>query len=96
MSTAQLSLDRAVQISEQAFVPFSTRIQVNREDASFSLEVLSSTGVCLVSLPHVARPQSLSPIHLAGLLEQLRLDLAKDGHALAPWSMPFVAEVNLQ
>lgn len=95
MSTAPLSLERAVQISEQAFVPFSARIEINREDASFSLRVVDDRGGCLASLAHVARVQSANPIHLAGLLEQLRLELSKDGHVLAAWSMPFQADFEL-
>lgn len=95
MTTVQLSLERAMEIAEQAFLPFTAHIHGNPEDASFSLRVLDATGNCLASLPHVSRMQSANPIHLAGVLEQLRLELSKDGHALSPWSMPFQSGPNL-
>ena len=95
MTTVQLSLERALEIVQQAFLPFTANIQSNREDASFSLQVLDEHGRCLASLPHVARAQSANPVHLAGVVEQLRLELSKDGHALAPWSMPFIPDIDL-
>lgn len=95
MNRSQLSLERALEISAQAFLPFCVDIQTNREDASFALRVLDASGNCLASLAHVARAQSANPIHLAGLIEQLRLELSKDGQALAPWSMPFQPELDL-
>lgn len=95
MSKAQLSLERAVEISEQAFLPFFAQVQVDRDDASFSIHVLDAANNCMGSLPHVARAQSANPIHLAGVLEQLRLELSKDGHLLTAWSMPFIAELDL-
>ena len=95
MNTPTLSLERAVQISEQAFVPFSAVVQTHREDASFALRVLDDAGNCLASLPHIARVQSANPLHLAGILEQLRLEMSKDGHVLSAWSMPFQADPDL-
>lgn len=95
MNTPTLSLERAMQISEKAFLPFATDIQTSREDASFSLRVLDESGKCLASVAHVARAQYANPVHLAGVLEQLRLELCKDGHVLVAWSMPFQAELNL-
>jgi len=94
MASTHISLDEAISISELAFLPFRGEAIVHSEDASFALNVRDEIGVEVLSLPHIARTQYADPIHLAGLLEQARLDLSKDGFSLLPWSMPFQAEVT--
>ncbi|KTS78692.1 hypothetical protein NS274_05950 [Pseudomonas oryzihabitans] len=82
-----LDLSRAVQIVEKAFLPFHGEARQDASDASFSLSVTDG-GQVLASVAHVARSQYSHPGHLAALIEQTRLELARDGHSLEPWSMP--------
>lgn len=83
-----LSLEEAVQITEQAFLPHSCETIADRDDASFSFRVFDDADVVLHSHAHVARSQYQDPARLAGLIELTRLELCKDGYELTPWSMP--------
>jgi len=82
-----IDLPRAVQIVEKAFLPLQAEIRQDPSDASFSLQVTDGSQV-LTSIAHVARSQYSHADHLAALIEQTRLELARDGHSLEPWSMP--------
>jgi len=93
MATSHLRLDEATSISELAFLPYRGVVSAHADDASFALSVLDEDGKQLLSLPHIARTQYSDPIHLAGLLEEARLEMSKDGYALLPWSMPFQADI---
>ncbi|WJN57735.1 MULTISPECIES: DUF1652 domain-containing protein [unclassified Pseudomonas] len=88
MSTA-LSLEEALHIVEQAFLPHACETRADSEDASFSFRVFDDSDVELLSQAHVARSQYGDPARLAGLVELARLELSKDGYELAPWSMPW-------
>lgn len=89
MSTTSLSLDEATRISETAFLPYRGIAHPDPSDASFSLRVVGEDDRELLSIAHVAVSQYSNPVHLAGLLEEARLELSKDGCHLTPWSMPF-------
>lgn len=82
-----IELAHAVHIVEQAFLPLCGEVRADQSDASFSLAVTDGSQV-LASVAHVARSQYSHAGHLAALIEQTRLELARDGHRLAPWSMP--------
>lgn len=82
-----IDLPRAIQIVEKAFLPLHGEVQQDASDASFSLKVTDGSQV-LASVAHVARSQYSHAGHLAALIEQTRLELARDGQALEPWSMP--------
>ncbi|WP_314408116.1 DUF1652 domain-containing protein [Pseudomonas kuykendallii] len=94
MSTTHLTLDEARRIIDQAFLPLHCTTVAGREDASFSLKVSDKSGRALCSIAHLARSQYSEPIRFAGLIEQARLELSKDGHALYPWSMPFQVDLK--
>jgi hypothetical protein len=94
MSTPHLTLDEARQIICQAFLPLHCATEADREDASFSLKISDDNERILYSSAHLARSQYSEPIRLAGLIEQARLELSKDGHALYPWSMPFQVDLK--
>ncbi|WP_434456274.1 DUF1652 domain-containing protein [Stutzerimonas urumqiensis] len=83
-----LSLAEATRIAELAFLPYRAVTTADREDASFSLRVVDEHDRILTSVAHVARSQYQDSQHLAALIEHLRLELSRDGHSLAPWSMP--------
>ena len=87
MST-RLDLAQACAISELAFLPCRGIATPDEGDASYGLRVEDDTGRQLLSIAHIARSQYSDPQHLAGVLEQARLELSKDGIALSPWSMP--------
>lgn len=83
-----LDLDEAMRISEMAFLPCRGVATADASDASFALQVLDEIGREALTIRHVAHSQYSDARHLAGLLEQARLELSKDGQHLAPWSMP--------
>lgn len=87
MST-HLDLEGAMAISEMAFLPCRGIADSDSSDASYALRIEDETGRTLLSIAHIARSQYSDPVHLAGLLEQTRLELSKDGVQLAAWSMP--------
>ncbi|MDG9929526.1 MULTISPECIES: DUF1652 domain-containing protein [unclassified Pseudomonas] len=88
MSSA-ITLEEAMAIVEQAFLPHACETRADREDASFSFRVFDDSDVELLSQAHVARSQYGDPTRLAGLIELARLELSKDGYELTPWSMPW-------
>jgi hypothetical protein len=94
MSRTHLTLDQARQLVCQAFLPLRCATEADREDASFSLKVSDEAERTLYAIAHLARSQYSEPIRLAGLIEQARLELSKDGHALYPWSMPFQVDLG--
>ena len=83
-----LDLEEACSISEMAFLPCRGIAAPDHADASYALRVEDDVGRELLSIAHIARSQYGDPRHLAGLLEQARLELSKDGISLSPWSMP--------
>ncbi len=83
-----LALEEAMAISEMAFLPCQGITDADASDASYALRVEDETGAVLLTIAHIARSQYSDPVHLAGLLEQARLELSKDGVQLTPWSMP--------
>ncbi len=84
-----LSLDEATRISEMAFLPLRAITQRDLDDASYSLRVENASDEVVLSIAHVARSQYADAAQLAALLDKARLELSKDGHTLAPWSMPY-------
>lgn len=82
-----IDLTNAVCIVEKAFLPLQGEVSQDLSDASFSFTVTDGRQV-LASVAHVARSQYSHAGHLAALIEQTRLELARDGHLLEPWSMP--------
>ncbi|MCQ4310594.1 hypothetical protein NAV33_01590 [Pseudomonas stutzeri] len=88
MTTQHIALDEAMRISEMAFLPCHAAAKANNEDASFSLRVINAAGDEILTISHIARSQYAAPAHLAGLLENARLQLSKDGVPLSAWSMP--------
>ncbi len=88
MTAQRLSIDEARHISEMAFLPLHATTQADRDDSSFSLRVLNTAGTEVLSVAHIARSQYADPTHFAGLLENARLQLSKDGVQLSAWSLP--------
>ncbi|MBA1274150.1 hypothetical protein [Stutzerimonas azotifigens] len=89
MHDLPLSLDEATRISEMAFLPLRAITDIDPDDASYSLRVEDASGALVLSIAHVARSQYADAAHLAAILDKARLELSKDGHILAPWSMPY-------
>lgn len=89
-----LDLEEAMAISEMAFLPCRGIATADASDASYALRVEDEAGGALLTIAHIARSQYSDPVHLAGLLEQARLELSKDGVQLAAWSMPIQPEAS--
>lgn len=83
-----LSLEEALGVVQQAFLPHRCETTEHSEDASFAFRVFDDSEVELLSHCHVARSQYSDATRLAGLIELARLELSKDGYELTPWSMP--------
>lgn len=91
MHATSITLEQAMAISESAFLPCRGIAQADPSDASYSIRVVDILGAELLSIAHIAQSQYGNPVHLAGIIEQARLELSKDGQQLAAWSMPFTA-----
>jgi hypothetical protein len=88
MSGLPFSCEEARAIVELAFLPLRCETPADTDDASFAIRVYGPDDRPVLSVAHVARSQYESPLRLAGVIEQARLELSKDGFALEPWSMP--------
>ncbi len=92
MTTTLLTLDNAMRLASDAFQPYGCVTGANAEDDSFSLTIMSLSGNEVLNVPHIPRTQYADPVRLAGVLEQMRLDLIHKGCNLEPWSMPYITD----
>ncbi|MDH0339364.1 hypothetical protein [Metapseudomonas otitidis] len=49
-------------------------------------------GGKVLEISHVRSTQYADPVRLAGVLEQVRLDLTHQGRNLDPWAMPYIPD----
>ncbi len=92
MTTTPLSLDNAMQLAAEAFLPCGCVTSANPEDDSFGFTVMSGSGEELVRVPQVR--DYADPARMAQVIEQARQELIGKGCALDPWSMPFIADAS--
>lgn len=86
-STA-LTLDDALQVVADAFLPCGCVTSANPDGDSFGYTVMSGSGHELLSVTAVPRSDYSNAQLLAGVIEQARQELGDIGCELEPWSMP--------
>ena len=77
MATPSFTLDEAMSIASQAFLPYRCVTLPHAGDASFAMHIHDDTDREILSVPHVARSQYCDPVRRAGRLEQARRDLER-------------------
>lgn len=86
---AQLRINEALLIADQAFQPFQCIAwapQESRREYSFS--VIDRTSAALVDRCHLSSEQLSNPAALEAILTQARKTLRAEGFHLEPWQMP--------
>lgn len=90
MTTTPLSLDNAMQLAAEAFLPCGCVISANPADDSFGFTVMSGSGAELVRVAQVR--DYADPLRMAQVIEQTRQELLAKGCTLEPWTMPFITD----
>ncbi|MFC5697093.1 hypothetical protein ACFPU0_16175 [Pseudomonas sp. GCM10022186] len=80
----------AMRLACEAFVPYGCKAQAHDSDDSFSLSVHDVQGQQMLSIEHIPSDQYGDLASLAGVIEQARAGLQRQGRELNPWTMPFV------
>lgn len=88
--TTPITRDTAMRLATQAFLPYGCQTRAHDEDDSFTVTDLHGGKVLEIS--HVRSTQYADPVRLAGVLEQVRLDLTHQGRNLDPWAMPYIPD----
>lgn len=90
--TTAISRNTAMRLASEAFVPYGCKAQAHDADDSFSLSVHDLHGQQVLSIEHIQSTQYANPVRLAGVIEQARTDLQRQGRNLNPWAMPFIPD----
>lgn len=83
-----ISLDQAMHLASEAFLPHGCITSANPEDDSFGFTVMNGSGDELLCVSAIARASYSDPRRLALTLEQARAALAGKGCPLDPWHLP--------
>lgn len=90
MTTTPLSLDNAMQLAAEAFLPCDCVTSANPADDSFGFTVMSGSGAELARVAQVR--DYADPLRMAQVIEQTRQELLAKGCTLEPWTMPFITD----
>ena len=90
MTTTPLSLDNAMQLASEAFLPCGCVTSANPEDDSFGFTVMNGSGEEITRVAQVR--DYADPLRMAQVIEQTRQELIDKGCTLEPWSMPFITD----
>lgn len=90
MTTTPLSLDNAMQLASEAFLPCGCVTSANPEDDSFGFTVMNGSGEEITRVAQVR--DYADPLRMAQVIEQTRQELIDKGCTLDPWSMPFITD----
>ncbi|MDH4556852.1 hypothetical protein E8F11_17045 [Pseudomonas sp. BN417] len=90
--TTTLSRNTAMRLASEAFVPYGCKAQAHEEDDSFSISIHDLHGQQVHGIEHILGTQYASPVRLAGVIEQARTDLQRQGRNLDPWTMPYIPD----
>ncbi|MBA1272231.1 hypothetical protein [Stutzerimonas azotifigens] len=88
MSNPSISLDDAMKLASEAFLPLGCVTSANPEDDSFGFTVMSGSGEPVLQVTNVPSSQYADPISMGNVLQQARLDVEQKGCRLEPWTMP--------
>jgi len=92
MTTTPLSLDNAMQLASEAFLPCGCVTSANPEDDSFGFTVMNGSGEELARVAQVR--DYADPLRMAQVIEQTRQELIDKGCTLEPWTMPFITDTS--
>lgn len=92
MSNQPLTLDDAMQLVSEAFLPCGCVASANPDDDSFSFTVMSGSGTEVLLVPSVSRDDYSNPHRLGSVIEQARLDVEDKDLRLEPWTMPAILD----
>jgi hypothetical protein len=90
MTTTPLSLDNAMQLASEAFLPCGCVTSANPEDDSFGFTVMNGSGEEITRVAQVR--DYADPLRMAQVIEQTRQELIGKGCTLEPWTMPFITD----
>jgi hypothetical protein len=92
MSYQPLTLDDAMQLVTEAFLPCGCVTSANPDEDSFGFTVMSGSGTEVLRVPSVSRDEYSNPQHLGSVIEQARLDVEDKDQRLEPWTMPSITD----
>lgn len=92
MTTPSLTLDQAMTLTSEAFLPCGCVTSANPEEDSYGFTVMNSDGAEMMRVAAVPNSQYSDPQRLGEMLEQARLDVEDKGCRLEPWTMPFITD----
>jgi hypothetical protein len=90
--TTPLTRNTAMRLASEAFVPYGCKARAHDSDDSFSFSVHDLQGQQVLSIEHILSTQYADPVRLAGVIEQARADLQRQGRNLDPWAMPYIPD----
>lgn len=88
MSTRTLTLDEAMQLVSEAFLPCGCVTSANADEDSFGFTVMADAGGEVLRVASVSRDEYSNLQHLGSVIEQARLDVEERNCRLEPWTMP--------
>ncbi|WP_313224976.1 hypothetical protein [Stutzerimonas nitrititolerans] len=92
MTPSSLTLDQAMKLTTEAFLPCGCVTSANAEEDSYGFTVMSGDGAEVMRVVAVPNSQYSNPQQLGEMLEQARLDVEDKGCRLEPWTMPVIAD----
>lgn len=92
MSDQTLTIDDAMQLVSEAFLPCGCVTSANPDEDSFGFTVMTGNGTEVLRVPSVELDDYRSPQRLGTVIEQARLDVEEKDQRLEPWTMPDVTD----
>ncbi len=92
MSLTSLSLDNAMHLASEAFLPYGCITSANPDDDSFSLTVMNGAGEEVLRVADITHGRYCDPDRLTRELQQARQELEQLGCRLDPWTMPLLRD----
>ena len=92
MSDQALTLDDAMQLVSEAFLPCGCVTSANPDDDSFGFTVMDGSGNPVLRIPSVTRDEYSHAQRLGSVIEQARLEVEDKGQRLEPWTMPALVD----
>ncbi|MDX1570542.1 MAG: hypothetical protein R3200_08665 [Xanthomonadales bacterium] len=81
----QLSLEQAVEITRRAFLPYQTRVGINRDKGRLEIAVTDRHGDTVVDIDDIENSEACDPERLRGILAFARDRAEARGFSLQPW-----------
>lgn len=92
MPSHSLTLDQAMKLTTEAFLPCGCVTSANAEEDSFGFTVMNGEGNEVMRVGAVPNSDYTDAQRLGSMLEQSRLDVEDKGCRLEPWTMPDITD----